>query len=271
VRKKINYLIWFFIIIILNNLSYSFAFEPVKKQKVDNEKKQQTMVIDVQQGLKGLAISRNDVQSGKNKEGDAFSAKIVEDIKSDNTVVISSGAVLKGFITKIESPQNLPCRDGVAYISMSEIELPDGKIINISESKIKTIIYSPYRVGFKNKIMNNVPALACYYGALIPLSLAQGVAGPIASCIATGGAVLVGATSGYIFPDKARSRTMSAMNRSIDATPVGIAKDLFAKGESADIKSGDGLIVTFDTKTIQKILEKRNIQIKVVEANKPWF
>ena len=225
----------------------------------------------MQKCLKGLAISRNDVQSSKSKEGDSFSAKIVEDIKDKDTVVIPSGAVLKGFISKLECPQNFPCRDGAVYIYMNEIELPDKKIINISESKIKTIIYSPYRVGLKNKILSRCPAQLCYYGLLIPLTIATDIAGPMASCIATGSAVVVGAASGYILPDKGRTRTVSIINRSIDATPVGIAKDLCAKGESADIKNGDGLIITLDSKTVQKILEKRNINIQVVEANKPWF
>jgi hypothetical protein len=269
VRKGIFCLILFFAMLHCNNLSYAQDSKSVKAQKTKD--KDQTIVIDAQKGLSGLAISRNDIENSKNKEGDAFSAKIVEDVKSKDTVVISSGAVLKGFISKIDEPKNFPCRDGAVYVSMNEIEMPDGKIVNISESKIKTIIYSPYRMGVKNKIIGRFPAVLCYYGLLLPLAATTDIAGPLVTCAATGGAALVGATAGYIFPDKGRSKTVSVINRSIDATPVGIAKDICFKGEGVEIKSGDGLIITFDAKTIQKILEKRNMQVNVVEANKPWF
>jgi preprotein translocase subunit YajC len=270
-RKKITCFVLLLALSAFNNIAYSKEIKPVEQKNKDEQNKKEKLHVDVEKGISILAVSRNDIWNTKSKEGEAFSAKLVENIKSGDTVVIPSGSLLKGFITKIDSPQRFPCRDGAVYVAMSEMELPDGKIVNISESKIKSIIYSPYRKSFKKRFMESFPIEACYYGIMLPLTVATDMAGSAVTCISTGGALVAGVASGYILPEKGRSRTISAMNRGIDATPVGTVRSIFYRGESADIKSGDGLIVTFDAKTIQKIIEKRNIPIQVVEDNKAGF
>ena len=216
-----------------------------------------TIVINKRQKIKTLALSRNDINTTCAKKGDCFSVKLVEDVKVGDCVAIPSGSIISGQIRSIDMPRTFPSRDGAIHICMNKIELPCGEVIDISCKKIEGVILSPYRKDYKQKFAERVPVTAVYYAVAIPVDLATDLAGGVVYAIATGGAMITGAASGLVYPNKGQSRGTSAFYRSIYSTPIGTGRMFVANGKDAALLAGDGIVIRFENKTVQKILEQQ--------------
>lgn len=233
-------------------------------ENVNSLKEPEVVTLKNEEGVQALLLSRTEINNCKAKKGDAFSAKLVEDVKLAQTVILPSGCFVKGTIDKVCCPQRLPCRDGSVHISLKEIEFPDGQIVDVTDKKLKTAVYSPNRKTFTQRIKRRLPMQIASYAVSLPL-MATDLAGVAAGAIAMGAAVTTGVVTGYMDPDKGKTREESAMGRGIDATPIGTAKMVLYTGENADLKHGDGLSIMLDSSAINHIAQERHLNIKVVE------
>lgn len=212
------------------------------------------------QKVRVLALSRREFDNLSNKEGEQFSAKLVEDVLLDKKVIIPSGSVINGEISKIKLPKQYPCRDGEIHLVINKIETKDKQIINVEKGKVTGIVLHPYAKTLVEKAVTKAPITATYQAISIPLSITTDISTPVTFGIATGAAATVGALSGYIKPDKDKTRTETAKFRAIGATPIGTVRYFVNKGKKAKLKKGDGLFISFDVKFLKSISLNKSIK-----------
>ncbi len=241
-------------------LVFSTPFKVLAEERSELNK---TIVVNKRQKYKSLALARNPLCSFVTCEGTCFEAKIVEDLYVGKCNAVPQGSVLRGEVSKIDKARRFPSRDGAVHVAMNELQLPNGQIINLKARKIEGIALSPYRKGYKEKFIERTPVAVAYYAISIPIGAATDIAGGAVYAIATGGAMLAGAITGFIDPDVGRSRSKTALYRAWDGTPIGTGRMIVTKGKTVDLKEGDGIIMRFEDQTLRKILESQGYTCRV--------
>jgi len=239
----------FLLISILLNIFISkvcFAQNEVTAKTVDT-------YHDIPQNTPLLAISRTNLDTGSSKPGDVFTAKVVEDLKICNKIIIPANSIVCGMVTEVRKPKRYPLRNGLITLYINQIETPQGQKISLEGREVSGKIISPLEQTIRRRVVGTLPPRAASYGATIPVGRATDLSGGVVYAIGMGAAVTAGAISGFAVPDPCRSRIRSSFERAVDSTPIGAVRGFVAMGQEVGIKSGDGIMLNFDKKTIAKI------------------
>ncbi len=77
------------------------------------------------------------LSASENKQGDRFTARVLEPIVQDGKLLVPEGSVLQGHIGKIVPPRRLS-RSGSLYLAFDSLKLPNGQAQTIAASLVGT-------------------------------------------------------------------------------------------------------------------------------------
>lgn len=204
-----------------------------------------------------LAISRNDLNTCTSKDGDIFSAKIVENLIIDNNTIIPQDSIIQGVVVKVKKPKRYPLRNGELVLSIKQIQLPDGKIISFNTDEVDARVVSPLTKSIDRRFYEAAPIRAAGYGTSIPLGQATSLNGGAVYAISLGASTIIGLLTGFAVPDAGRSRIRSSIERGVDSTPFGTVRGFVAIGQDVGIEVGDGIVLNIDRETIEKFCSEK--------------
>jgi len=213
----------------------------------------QENIQEIPKNIPILAISRTNLDTKTAKPGDIFTAKIVENMKIGDQLLVPVDSIVCGLVTEVKKPKRYPLRNGVITLCINQIETPQGQKISLQGREVKGKIISPMEQTIKRRVIGTLPPRVASYGTTIPVGEATDFSGGVVYAIGTGASVVAGAISGFAVPDIGRSRLRSSVERAIDSTPIGAVRGFVAIGQEVGIKSGDGIMLSFDRKTIEKL------------------
>ncbi len=90
-------------------------------------------VEQVEEGVKLKMTVSSVISTGLNREGDEFFAEVTDDFSTENGIVIPSGTVAHGSVTRVENSKRLG-RDGYISVNFDYLITPDGRKIPIEAS-----------------------------------------------------------------------------------------------------------------------------------------
>lgn len=208
-----------------------------------------------------LALSRSNLDNYTTKVGDPFYSRTVEDIVLNSQTVVPTGSVISGTVTDVKLPKRFPVREGKIFIALNQIQTPDGKVYDLQNQAIRGVVISPSSKNLHRRVIEAIPPRFAGYGTTIPLNRATDMNNGVIYAIGTGASAIAGAAVGFIAPGKYQTRLVSAANGFIDGTPIGPIRGFVAIGAPASIADGDGITLTLDRKTIEKLASQAGITI----------
>ncbi|MDD3014641.1 MAG: hypothetical protein PHC34_13145 [Candidatus Gastranaerophilales bacterium] len=232
------------ILLNINFSAISFAQNTIIAQPINQE---------IPKNIPILAISRTNLATATAKPGDIFTAKIVEDMKICDKLLIPANSIVCGMVTEVKKPKRYPLRNGAITLYVNLIETPQGQKISLEGREVLGKIISPLEKSIDRRFYEAAPIRAGGYGTTIPLSKASDLSSGAVYVIGMGASMVVGAVTGFVVPDVGRTRLRSSLERTVDSTPIGSIRGFVAVGQEVGIKCGDGIILNFDKKTIEKL------------------
>jgi hypothetical protein len=242
-----NLLMVLVLLLILLNINFSkvcFAQNGITAQPLNQE---------VPRNIPILAVSRTNLNTFTTKPGDIFTAKIAENLQVCNKLLVPAGSTVCGMVTQVKKPKRYPLRNGSITLYINQIETPQGQKISLAGNEVLGKIISPLEKTIKRKVIGTLPPRAAGYGTSIPLGKATDLNSGVVYAVSTGASVAAGAISGFAVPDIGRTRLRSSFERAIDSTPIGAVRGFVAKGQNVGIRCGDGIVLNFDRKTLNKL------------------
>jgi len=203
-----------------------------------------------------LAVSRTSLNSSTSNVGDIFSAKMVESLTIGGNEIIPSGSIVSGSVSSVKRPTRLSI-NGKIVISINRIETPTGQMINLQGREIRGIVLYPNTPSIRKRLALRLPVNAASYGTSIPLDKATDLNGGVIYAISQGAAIVGGAITGFIVPNKDQTRFQGSMMGAYNSSPIGSVGQVIGKGKDASINTGDPVILNFDRITVAKIDSQR--------------
>jgi hypothetical protein len=169
----------------------------------------------VPSGTKIPIVMDTAVDSDTSQEGDEFSARTVEDLTIDGTMVIPAGSIIRGRIATLNAPKHLN-RSGSVALKFDTVTTPDNRQIPLVANLVARGGVVHARRGMKDIAIDSATfALP----TLVALGIGA-VAGHSSSSVGVGGGALIGAGVG---------------------AAVGLAILMAKKGKKVDVRPGDEL------------------------------
>jgi len=169
----------------------------------------------VPSGTKIPIVMDTAVDSDTSQEGDEFSARSVEDLTIDGTMVIPAGSIIRGRIATLNAPKHLN-RSGSVALKFDTVTTPDNRQIPLVANLVARGGVVHARRGMKDIAIDTAT-----FGLPTLVALGIGaVAGHSSSSVGVGGGALIGAGVG---------------------AAVGLAILLAKKGKKVDVRPGDEL------------------------------
>lgn len=206
-----------------------------------------------------LALSRSDLSTSASQDGDAFSAKIVENLIIDGNIIIQQDSIVQGVVVKVKKPKRYPLRNGELILSIKQIQTPDGNIINFDTDEVNAKVISPLTKSINRRFYEAAPIRAAGYSTSIPLGQASTLNAGAVYAISVGASTVVGLITGFAIPDAGRTRFRSSIERGVDSTPIGTVRGFVAIGQDVGIDTGDAIVLNIDRNTIEKICINKSI------------
>jgi hypothetical protein len=193
----------------------SSSVNPSGESTTGENKMLQGYVRVVPSGTKIPIVMDTAVDSDTSQEGDEFSARTVEDLTIDGTMVIPAGSIIRGRIATLNSPKHLN-RSGSVALKFDTVTTPDNRQIPLVANLVARGGVVHARRGMKDIAIDSATfALP----TLVALGIGA-VAGHSSSSVGVGGGALIGAGVG---------------------AAVGLAILLAKKGKKVDVRPGDEL------------------------------
>jgi hypothetical protein len=206
-----------------------------------------------------LALSRNDLSTSASKQGDQFTAKIVENLIIDNNTIIPTDSIVYGTVEKVKIPKRYPLRNGELILSIQKIETPDGNKIIFDPDEVNARVISPLTKSINRRFYEAAPIRAAGYSTSIPLGQASTLNSGAVYAISVGASTVVGLITGFAVPDAGRTRFRSSIERGVDSTPIGAVRGFVAIGQDVGIDTGDGIVLNIDRESIEKFCQNNSI------------
>ena len=90
-------------------------------------------IEEIEEGAKLKMTVASVVSSGFNQEGDEFFAEVTDDFSTESGIVIPSGTVAHGTVSKLKTSKRLG-RDGYIIVNFDFLITPDGRKVPIDAS-----------------------------------------------------------------------------------------------------------------------------------------
>ena len=201
-----------------------------------------------------LSLLETSLDSNITKEGQDFSAKLMEDVFYDGQALIPKFSMVYGTVLKVKKAGQLN-KDAFIQLKIIEIKTPDEKIISIKDKplfvEVSRLAYSQKNNGF----IKELPVTIANSATSIVLGQFSSVADAAVWAISTGAGITAGFISGIISPDEGKTRAESSAQRALDSTPLGSVSTVVKKGENICLNPGQYICIFFDRQTVEHIKE----------------
>jgi len=201
-----------------------------------------------------LSLLETSLNSNSTKEGEDFSAKLMEDVFYDGQILIPKFSMVYGTVLKVTKAGQLD-KDALIQLKIVEIKTPAEKIISIKDKpmfvEVSQLAYNNKSGGFIKKL----PVTIANSATSIVLGQFSPVADAAIWAISTGAGMTAGFISGLISPDEGKSRGESSAQRAMDSTPLGSVSTVVKKGKDICLNQGQYICISFDKKTVEYIKE----------------
>ena len=187
-----------------------------------------------------------------NKAGDVFKAKLPEDLKINDKVLIPKGSIIAGRILKISDPGRF-FRHGYMELSIDHVELPSKKVIAFTGDASKMTLMPPNAKGIRQTVIARAPVSAASTATSIMISQLTALEGPIAYVISMCAGIATGGFGGFLYPHKSKSRINSSICSAYQSSPIGTFNTVISSGHTVQFKTGDSIVIDMDQSLIDQI------------------
>jgi len=201
-----------------------------------------------------LSMLETKLDSNLSKEGQEFSAKLMEDVFYDGQALILKSSIVYGSVLKVKKAGQLN-KDAFIQLKIVEIKTPDEKIISIKDKPMIVEVSQPVYNIKKESFIKQLPGTIASTATSVVLGRFSSIADAAIWGISTGTRIIVGALSGIISPDEGKSRGETSAEMALNATPIGSVSIVVKKGEDICLNAGQYICISFDRKTVEYIKE----------------
>jgi len=201
-----------------------------------------------------LSLLETQLDSNLSKEGQEFSAKLMEDVFYDGQTLIPKSSTVYGSVLKVKKAGSLN-KDAFIQLKIVEIKTPDEKIISIKDKPMIVEVSRPVYNTKKESFIKQLPGTIASTATSVVLGNTSSIADAAVWAISTGAKITVNFVSGIISPDEGKSRGESSAKRALDSTPIGSVSTVVKKGEDICLNPGQYICISFDRQTVEYIKE----------------
>lgn len=194
------------------------------------------------------------LDSNSTKEGQEFSAKLMEDVFYDGQTLIPKSSIVCGSVLKVQK-SGVMKKDAFIKLQITEIKTADGKTISIKEKPMIVEVSQPAYNNKKESFIKGLPATIAGSACSITLGKFSSIADAAVFAISTGARITISAISGIIVPDEGKSRAETSAEMVYNSTPLGAVSAVTKKGDDICINPGQYICIFFDSKTVEYIKE----------------
>jgi len=253
-RKNFILTILFGAFLSLNFTVLSYA-KPDSNVQTDSKKtvlKEKAVKNPLRQPI--LSMLETKLDSNLSKEGQEFSAKLMEDVFYDGQAVIPKSSAVYGSVLKVKKAGQLN-KDAFIQLKIVEIKTPDEKIISIKDKPMIVEVFQPVYNTKKESFIKELPATIASTATSVVLGNTSSIADAAIWAISTGAKITFSAIAGVISPDEGKSRGESSAQRVLDATSLSSVSTVVKKGEDISLNPGQYICISFDRLTVEYIKE----------------
>ena len=201
-----------------------------------------------------LSLLETSLDSNLSKEGQEFSAKLMEEVFYDGQTLIPKYSTVYGSVLKVKKAGQLN-KDAFIQLKIVEIKTPDEKVISIKDRPMIVEVSQPVYKTKKESFIKQLPGTIASTAISVVLGNTSSIADAAVWAISTGAKITVNFISGIVSPDEGKSRGESSTQRALDSTPLGSVKTVVKKGEDICLNPGQYICISFDKKTVEYIKE----------------
>lgn len=203
--------------------------------------------------IRVVAVAKTNLCAPTTNIGDCFCAEITSNIKSQQKLIVPSGSLFCGKVSKINVPHRIFDRDGYIQVLIDSIETPQGQKICLEKTPIIYKIFSPYAKSFKRKSAEQALPRITGSSTSIALGTATNLNGGVVYAISSGVSTILGTISGFFTPDYCKTRLQTAAKRTAETSPIGVIIGISTKGYTAYIDCDKYIILNLNNNVLSAI------------------
>lgn len=198
-----------------------------------------------------LTVLKVDLDVKTSRKGDVFMAKLMDAIFYDEkTILIPAESVLLGQIIKAQKA-NWFKKNSYIRFTINSVTSPAGEVLILNPPYI-TEVFAPDSKKMKNKLLSRLPSSIAYSGSSFLLGQSSSLAQGAIWGISVGAGMCAGAISGFIAPDKNKTKQKTGMSRVFNATPVVSSLNIMlSKSSNFSLKSGEYITIYLNKNAIK--------------------
>lgn len=198
-----------------------------------------------------LSLLQTGLDSNTSKEGQEFSAKLIEDVFFASLILIPKNSTVYGTVLKTQKA-GLIGKDAYVKLKITKIKTDD-KTISLEENPMVIEVSPPDYNEKKDNFLTHLPSTIADSATSLVLGKYSGIADAGIWAISSSAGMAAGVISGLVFPDEGKSRGQSSAQRALDSTPLGTASTVVKKGSDFHFDPGQYICIFFDRKTVEYI------------------